>query len=146
MLQQFKWRTWNTLGPRHSTELCGPGRPKTMHNLDLSTSCSSSRCSPVLLNFPFYSLPMACQQNQSSATQKITKCFIHISIYTTEQHFTCFFCTAKDINIQLWEHSYVQKKCQKYFTTVQKYFTQHHGVRYLGQEEGVCDSKGKLLF
>lgn len=30
-----------------------------------------------------------------------------------------------------------KKKSQKYFTTVQKYFTQHHGVEALEQEEGV---------
>lgn len=38
------------------------------------------------------------------------------------------------------------KRCQKYFTTVQKYFTQYHGVRSFEQDEGVCVSKGKLLF
>lgn len=39
------------------------------------------------------------------------------------------------------------EKSQKYFTTVQKYFTQYHGVRSFQQEEGrVCVSKGKLLF
>lgn len=63
---------------------------------------SSSRRSPVLFNFPLYSLPTGGQtEPEQCYSSKITKCFIHISVYTTEQHFTCPFCTAKDINIQL---------------------------------------------
>lgn len=109
---------------------------------------SISRGLPVLIAFPLYSHPTDMQtEPKQCCSKKITKCFIHISIYTTEQHFTGYLLHSKrDINIRLQEHRYVQKKKSKILHNGAKIFYIASWSRSFGARGGCVFLKENSFF
>ena len=102
---------------------------------------SSFGCSPVPFNFPLYSLPhWRANRTRAVLLLKNNKMFYtHFCIYNWTFYMSLLHSKRyKHWTLRTQLCTRKPERCQKYFTTVQKYFTQYHGVRSFEQEQGVC--------